>query len=197
MNRSFESQSRGIALIAVLVVLGVLLAMVGPFLVSMGHGDQRSRALVDEKRADWTSASVRDAALAATARGVFAVDESPHSDGRAEFPESIELPESFGALTANREGRDLVQAEVQDEQRRIDLDSVTPLVLANLLGTVTRLRGEVDMEAGELSCEGSLDAFPETGMLLVGREVIAYGARDADTFFDLRRGRLAELGFFQ
>ncbi len=190
------SSSRGIALIAVLVVLGVLLAMIGPFLLSMGHGDAAARARIDEINADWGAKSVRDLALAKAARGVFWTDATPMSDGRDEFPATLDLPESFASMQKGLSGRNLLQVEVEDEQRRIDLDSATPLVLANLLGTVTRVRTEVDAEATEISCDGPLDAFPESGMLLVGREVIAYGARDGDRFVDLKRGQLAELGFF-
>src|SRR5690606_38579704 len=69
-----DAGSRGIALLAVLVALSLLLALAAPFLSSMGNGDQAARAAVDEKRVAWESASVRELLIAKAARSASAVD---------------------------------------------------------------------------------------------------------------------------
>ncbi|MHC5064825.1 MAG: hypothetical protein ACYTG5_12725, partial [Planctomycetota bacterium] len=55
-----RSDSRGLALIAVLVVLSLLLALLLPFMISMGHGDLFSRAVIAEKEVEIASISVRN-----------------------------------------------------------------------------------------------------------------------------------------
>jgi hypothetical protein len=191
-----ERRERGLALIAVLVALGVLLAMTAPFLLSMGHGADASRALVDEMQADWGSASARDALLQAAANGAPAVDPTPNADGRDEYPSGLDLPEEFAGLTEADGGRTVLQGEVEDLSRRIDLNSATPLSLANLLGLAVRVREEVESDATELAVDGPIDAFPPSGFLICQREVIRYEGRDGDRFHGLTRGAFAELGFF-
>ena len=101
-RRAAES---GLALVAVLVALGVLLAMAGPFLLSMGHGDVASRARIDEVHADWASASARDALLQTAASGAFAFDPSPNADGRDEYPGTLgELPNGKKAISPESMG---------------------------------------------------------------------------------------------
>ncbi|MEY2981924.1 MAG: hypothetical protein RL562_2151 [Planctomycetota bacterium] len=191
-RRAAES---GLALVAVLVALGVLLAMAAPFLLSMGHGDAASRARVDEVHADWGSASARDALLQTAASGASAFDPSPNADGRDEYPGTLELPAGFEGITSTPGGRTVLQGSVEDLSRRIDLHSATPLVLANLLGLAVRVRGEVELDAAEIPVDGPLDAFPESGYLICQREVIRYEGRDGSRFFGLTRGAFAELGF--
>ncbi|MDA1222787.1 MAG: hypothetical protein O3B85_12255, partial [Planctomycetota bacterium] len=191
-RRAAES---GLALVAVLVALGVLLAMAGPFLLSMGHGDAASRARIDEVHADWASASARDALLQTAASGAFAFDPSPNADGRDEYPGTLELPAGFESITETPGGRTVLQGSVEDLSRRIDLHSATPLILANLLGLAVRVRGEVEMDAAEIPVDGSLDAFPDSGFLICQREVIRYEGHDGSRFFGLTRGAFAELGF--
>lgn len=190
------NRAEGLALIAVLVALAVLLTMTGPFLISMGHGDAAARAVLDERQADWGAASARDLVLQSAANGAFAIDPTPVADGLDEYPQALEIPAAFAALERTAGGRNVLQAEVEDLSRRIDLNSATPLVLANLLGLVARVREEADSAASEIVCDGDLSAFPDSGFLICNREVIRYGGRDGNRFFSLQRGVFAELGFF-
>ncbi|MBK8978077.1 MAG: hypothetical protein IPM29_19405 [Planctomycetes bacterium] len=187
---------RGLALIAVLVALAVLLAMAGPFVFSMGRGDEAARASLEELRAEWGSASARDVLLQRAAEGCFMYDQTRASDGRAEFPASLELPGQLAEVGQGGLGRTLLQGEVEDVQRTLDLDTATPLALANLLDLAVRTTDEVALEDSEIPVDGALDAFGETGYLLIDREVIAYDARDGSRFRGLRRGQLAEFGYF-
>lgn len=195
MNAVTPSPNRGLALVAVLVALGVLLAMTAPFLLSMGHGDAAARATVDEKQAEWASASARDLLLQGAANGAFAVDVTPNVDARDEYATSLTLPEEFRPVERTGAGSNVLQGEVEDLSRRIDLNSATPLVIANLLGTAVRVREETELDANELVCDGSVDAFPEQGFVVCQREVIRYSGREGNRFFGLERGVFPELGF--
>ena len=186
----------GIAMVAVLVALGFLLAMTLPFVLSMGNGNARARAAVDETQAEWAAASARDTLLQAAANGASSIDPTPIFDGRDEYPSELQLPESFGAMTRQGVDRNVLAGEVTDMSRRVEMASATPLVYANLLGLFVRTREEVKLDATELLVDGSTEAFPEVGYLYVNREVIRYGIREGNRFGQLERGALAELGYF-
>lgn len=185
---------RGFALIAVLIVLGILVALAAPFLASMGNGDAASRTRVDVKAAELLSESARDLVLAAAARSYAAVDETPAFDDRSEFPDRLELPRAFESLRADGFDRHLLSAEVEDLQSRIDLDTATPLLIANLLGLAARLDGEHEPDADELRLD-AVRGLPEAGWVVVDRELIRYGGIEDGALVDLQRGQRLDLGF--
>ena len=124
----------GFALIAVLVVLSVLLALATPFALSMGQGEAVTYHQVDEMQVDWGSASVRDRLLSAAAQGHPSVAQSIAADGLDDYPSKLELPEAFAGLAQG--GQLLLAGEVWDLQRKLNLNSASPLLLANLLDVV-------------------------------------------------------------
>ncbi len=190
-----SADEHGIALIAVLLALAVLLAMAGPFVLSMGRGDQAARAALDEVHVDWGSASARDVLLQQAAQGSYSYDLTPAADGRDEYPNSLELPESLQDVGSVGFGNTLLQGEVEDLSRRVDLDTATPLTLANLLGLSLRTTEEVESGGSEIPVDGSTEGFPVPGYLLIGREVIRYEDATGTAFTGLTRGAFAELGF--
>ncbi len=184
--------TQGFALIAVLVALSILLALAAPFLLSMGHGDEAARQEVEAKRVDWAVDSVRDFLLGNAAKSSFAEDLTPLVDSLDEYPSSVELPEGFEALTER--GKVRLGGEVWDLQRKIDLNSATPLLLANLLGLGARLSEEHEGEWTEVKVDDA-SGFPEQGYLIINREIVQYGERDDSTFRDLTRGLFIAEGF--
>jgi hypothetical protein len=186
----------GLALLAVLVALGFLLAITMPFVLSMGRGDARTRGAVDEAQVGLAVRSARDVLLAAAARGVGATDPTPLTDGRDEFPSALELPEGFAGIERAGVDRHVLQGELEDLSRRAEMASATPLLYANLLGLVARTRDKIELDATEIELDGDAAAFPESGHLFVGREVIRYGTRSGNRFGQLERGVFAELGYF-
>jgi len=184
----------GLALIAVLVALSLLLALTGPFLLSMGHGDAVSIEKRDQKHVELVSASARDIVLHRASRTHESIDEHSSADDASEFPRTLELPEQFGSLAETESGRHLMAAETQDLQRRVNINTATPLVLANLLGLSTRLTEEHPAEADKISVRDA-SGFPDQGYLMIGRELIGYGAIDENSFVDLERGLLSGRGY--
>jgi len=186
------ASERGLALIAVLVALGILLGLAIPFLLSMGHGQSAAVLRVDEMQAELSSASVRDLLLDRASQSHTAVDQTPRFDSAAEFPDRLELPDALQAFTDR--GRQLLAGEVEDAQRRINLNTASPLVLGNLLGLVARLAEAAPADAERLVLDDA-GSLPETGIVVVDRELIRYGRRTDRELLDLQRGLRAEEGF--
>ena len=86
----------GIALLAVLMALTLLLLLALPFAVSMSRGADVAARAIEARQAELLSASVRDLLLGEVALGHATYDETPDADGLAEFPAGV--PEAFPAL---------------------------------------------------------------------------------------------------
>ncbi|MFO1051612.1 MAG: hypothetical protein U1F36_05320 [Planctomycetota bacterium] len=187
---------RGLALIAVLLSLAFLLSMTLPFVLSMGHGEQRVRGMVDETQVDWAAKSARDLLLQTAALGATAIDPTPMTDGRDEYPAQLAIPEAFVPVEGQGVDRNVLQGEVEDLSRRLEIASATPLCYANLLGLFARTRVKAKLDATELEVDGDLSHFPDSGYLYVNREVIRYGQKLGSSFTQLERGQWVELGYF-
>jgi hypothetical protein len=88
----------------------------------------------------------------------------------------------------------LFSGEVWDLQRFADVEALTPLFVANLLGTAARLGEDLapDAKAMTLDNGGNL---PESGYVWMDHEVIRYGRRDGNQLLELQRYQLADRGF--
>ncbi len=192
MTRASRRGERGMALLAVLFALLLLLLLALPFAVSMGVGAEAASREVHQAAVEQASASVRDLLLADAALSDPVFDPTPGHDGRDEWPDRVDLPAAFEPLREG--GRVLLGGEVWDQQRFFALDGVSPLVLANLLGTATRLREDLLPEAAAMLVEDA-EQLPASGFVWVGGELIRYGSRDAGVLQDLSRGVLRDLGF--
>lgn len=189
MSAAIIGRQDGLALVATLVVLALLMALAVPFAVSMGMGEEAVFTEVDRTEADLTAESVRDLLLAEAAGGHEAVDfDNPHCDTRDEYPVGVALPEDLETLRNG--GRLRLGGEVWDLQRKIDLNTASPLVLGNLIGGVTRVAEDFKADADELLVEDA-GAFPERGYLVVDGELIRYLTNEGGRLSGLTRGVLA------
>lgn len=182
----------GLALLAVLFALTLLMLLALPFAVSMSVGADAAMRDVEQTASEQASASVRDLLLADVALSHPAFDETPDYDGLNEWPVGVTLPESFGAL--EEDGRVLLGGEVEDLQRYLSLDSASPLLLANVIGTATRLTGDLEPDATSVTLDDASN-LPEEGYLWVANEVISYEAKDGNALSGVQRGLLQEYGF--
>ena len=182
----------GLALLAVLFALTLLMLLALPFAVSMSVGADAAMRDVEQTASEQASASVRDLLLADVALSHPAFDETPDYDGLNEWPVGVTLPESFGALEEG--GRVLLGGEVEDLQRYLSLDSASPLLLANVIGTATRLTGDLEPDATSVTLDDASN-LPEEGYLWVANEVISYEAKDGNALSGVQRGLLQEYGF--
>jgi hypothetical protein len=190
-ERAAVLDQAGFALIAVLVVLGMLVALTAPFLLSMGHGEAAAVTVTDEKRVALAAQSARDVIIQQVARGHECADQTPMWDTVDEFPLALQLPKALHELGDGL----LLSGETEDAQRRIHVHSATPLLYANLLGLAAHLVGEHGPQAEELLLDDGGN-LPEPGWVVVDCELIRYGRRDGNTLKDLQRGqRVVEDGF--
>lgn len=187
-----NTRTSGFALVAVLVALSILLMLATPFLVTMGHGEAFAAAGLEQVQARYSAESMRELAFRQGALGHRTVDPTPGFDGLDEFPGAIPLPKEFAAL--RDQGKTLLSSEVWDLQRRVNLNSSSPLLLANLLGLYARLAVDHPPEADKLQLEDA-GRLPTQGHVVVDRELIQYTNREGNTLTGLTRGKLRELGF--
>ena len=183
---------RGMALLAVLFALMLLMMLALPFAVSMNVGADAAMRDVETTSVQQSSASVRDLLLGNAAFSHPALDPTPGFDGLDEFASEVELPPAFVPLAD--EGRVLLGGEVIDQQRLLALDGASPLVFANVLGLAARVSTDLtgNAEAMELDDASQL---PDTGVVWCQGELIRYGGKRENSLVQLERGVLKEQGY--
>ncbi|MEQ1632987.1 MAG: hypothetical protein ABL997_11490, partial [Planctomycetota bacterium] len=181
---------RGVALLAVLMALTLLLLLALPFAVSMSRGADAAVRSVELRQAEFLSASARDLMLSEAALGHSTYDETPDFDDRSEFPAAV--PDAFPTL--KNEGRVRFGGETYDLQRKVALDSITPLLLSNLLGSTARLQKELLPDATEILLDDA-SGLPDSGFVWIDHEVVRYGQKQGNALSECERGALQELGF--
>jgi hypothetical protein len=182
-----DRHERGVALLAVLFALTLLMLLTLPFAVSMSVGADAAQRDVEEASVQIASASVRDILLTDAAVSHPALDATPMYDGLEEFPPGIELPPAFAGIADG--GRVLLGGEVVDLQRYIPLDAASPLVFANAIGVTTRLREELKENDSEAKLEDA-SALPDAGFVWIAGELLKYAERDGNTLRGVVRGFL-------
>ncbi|MCC7061473.1 MAG: hypothetical protein IT456_01635 [Planctomycetes bacterium] len=191
-DRLHPKTQHGVALLAVLFALTLLAVLALPFAVSMGVGADAAQRDVERVAVHQAVESVRDLLLADAALSHAAFDPTPTYDSLSEYPDHPDLPEKFQLL--RDEGRVLLGGSVADLQRKISLDSVSPLVLTNLLGSTTHLSQELLPDATLMALD-DVTALPEQGFVWVANEVVRYSGKQGNNLIDLQRGMFQELGF--
>ena len=96
--KSSSVRENGMALLAVLFALTLLLLLAMPFGVSMAAGADAAQHEVELTQSAQASASVRDLLLADAALSHPLFDETPEYDGLSEWPREVELPEALEPL---------------------------------------------------------------------------------------------------
>jgi hypothetical protein len=177
-------RAAGMALLAVLFALTLLMLLALPFAVSMSVGADAAQRDVEEAAVTQGSASVRELLLADAALSHPAIDPTPLYDGIDEFPARVDLPKAFAPL--GEDGKVVFGGGVVDLQRLPSLDGASPLLIANVLGSTTRLREELLPDADAIAVDDATN-LPESGMVFVGGELIRYGGKDGSSLRQLQR----------
>lgn len=185
----FEERQRGVALLAVLFALTLLMLLALPFAVSMGVGADAAMREVETAAVQQASASVREVLLNQAAMSHPVLDATPTFDSLAEYPDGVELPAGFDGL--RDEGRVLLGGGIFDLQRKLGLDSASPLLFANVLGTATRLSEDLMKGATAMVVEDA-SRLPDAGYLWIADEVVRYGSKQGNNLLQLERGLFPE-----
>ncbi|HHI79082.1 MAG TPA: hypothetical protein ENK02_03810 [Planctomycetes bacterium] len=182
MNES----NKGMALIAVLIVLAVLTALVGPFLYSMG---QESRAAEDEASAREVrllTEGARDLLLGTVGASQGTLDPSPGYDGLSELPSKIPIPKDQDGnsfLGANR----VVSGGVEDLQARIHAPTAPLQVWGNLLGLWGTLSEDLTAEEIKVLPVDQPSRFDDEGYVWIDNELFHYRRRTNEGLEDVER----------
>ena len=165
-------RQKGMVLLTVLFVLLGLLVLSAPFLSNSRDATRQGALAADRAQAGLTLQGAAQAARARLGQSHPALDATPDSDSYQELlgaAQSFELP---------GDGTLLWGVQVSDESGRIDLNSASPGVLANVLGWQTRLSEVLPGRADEARVSDAGRLHPEGGVLITGGEWIQYGRID-------------------
>lgn len=184
-----NAHERGLAMVAVLLVLMALFVLSAPFLVTVRNADQASSEASDRAVLRVALDSAARHAAARLAGSHPALDPTPYFDDLEELTVTSTFPEGF---LATRDPRQVMwTAEAEDLAGRIDLASASPHVLANLIGGVARLTEACKESDTALALSGTEGFLPE-GVVFVDQEVIGYAELDAARLARLTRGVLVK-----
>jgi hypothetical protein len=220
-----EEKENAIALILVIVIITALVAIASPFLVSMRLSEKSSKNYLDNVKAREIASGALNHAiyslyrthdceerhnyLASIGKGEKAGREDASSGEQGFSTPDFDLPEeydiSFPQLTFS-DGSPFTftdpsgaiwSVQVQDEQAKVNLNSATPWLIANLMG-VTELIEKIDVKETEIKVADTsvfyADTDPESidGFVKIDSEYIAYRGKTKTSLTGCLRGMFLE-----
>ena len=193
-QRNGTGREEGVALIMVIVVLMALMVIATPFTISMRNQSRNAVELLNQERARRDCETLRNELVERVKNTHPDLDYlSPLCDD----PREWDGDEVSGALDPEN-SRNLTRvssSRATDLQGRINLNTASIYLLANLLGNRTTLEEDFDGESPSLDVRDA-EGFPEEGILWIEGDVIAHNARSEETFDELEQGlELANVEF--
>ena len=192
--RSFRN--RGIALMMVVVVLAMLVFIAVPFSNSMRIEKRETGGVMLATKAKLAATGAYEYAVSRLSRSCDnferylpqpALFKTPDYDSIEEYRVDIAIPE---LATSDPHG-EIWSVHVEDEQGKVNLNSATPWLLGNLIGSaiVARNAGAYDTEIWV----DSTDHFPrQKGFLWIDGELVSYRQALKDCFSGCKRGLYRE-----
>ena len=182
---------RGFALVTVLLVLMALLVLCAPFLMTARNASRAGTQLSDRAQARLAlDAAVRHA-RASLGDSHPSIDLTPYWDDAEEVTRLPELEPAF--FDAANDFGLMWRAEVTDLASKADLNSAPPQLIANLLGSSSRLVEPMKEGDTELSVS-STAGFPAQGFVWIERELVRYDEVEGSKLKKLSRGMMAASG---
>jgi hypothetical protein len=179
------NRASGLAVVAVLLVLMALLVLLAPFLMTVSNADQSSMLHVDRATARLALDDADRHVHARLSMSHPALDSTPYWDDEEELSVPRDLDPAF--LNPADPSGVMWSHEVEDVAGLIDLNSAPPQLLANLLGSSSRLGATLKKTDKEIQ-PGAIAGFPPAGFLWIQGELIGYGAIEDGKFTQLIRG---------
>ncbi|GEM_PF-2076827 len=181
-----NDSKKGMALIAVLIVLAVLTALVGPFLYSMG---QESRAADDEaskREVTLLTAGARDLLLGAVGASQGTLDVSPGYDGLSEIPKTVSIPKDPDGATFLG-GNRVVSGGLVDLQAKLHAPTAPLQTWGNLLGLWGILGTDLSKEDIKVIPVDDPSRFDDEGFVWIDNELFHYRRRTSEGLEDVER----------
>ena len=182
----------GFVLMTVLFVLLAMLVLCAPFLTTARNADRASGELADRAQVRLLlDGAARHARVRLGASHSGVPDETLLWDGLEELTVDNRFDPAF--LDADDPHGAMWDLEVEDLAGRVDLNSASPQVLANLMSMTTRLSQVVAPDQLEVEVRDAGAFSGSEGFLWIRGEVIHYSQAEGRTLGGLARGIGAEL----
>ncbi|MEN8151879.1 MAG: hypothetical protein ABFS86_18840, partial [Planctomycetota bacterium] len=187
---------QGMALIAVIAVLIALVLIATPFLMQMQNAATRSESVWSNEEVDQevkTAFNLMQLFLLGSTEPMERENAANKANGPHNTPDydtlaEFELPiDVLGAFNQNSARGRIWDVRAEDEQAKINVNSASYQLLANLFGATELSK---DLEEGESTVElvdGSMLPVKD-GVVRVGFEQIRYGERQGNVLTNVERG---------
>ena len=190
----------GIALLLVIVVLLMLILIAVPFSISMRVEKQVARNDLDKTRARVAALGAYNYGVAQLVNGCETLEalgqtspyHTPDYDAPVEYDVNITLPR-FNAKDPRGE---IWSLRVEDEQGKVDVNSATPWLLGNLMGSALLMENALTTDI-ELVVDTTHAFAPAGGYLWVNGELIHYEKVLPNRFIGCQRGLYGDSPRFQ
>jgi hypothetical protein len=181
----------GFAIIIVLLVLLALLVLCTPFLLAARNADRASAELAERSSARLALDSAARLARSRLSATHPSQDKTPLWDELGE----VEIKNRFDPrfLDANDPHGVMWDLEVGDVAGKIDLNSASPQVIANLIDASVRWADVIARNAKKLPVS-STSGFLPSGFVWSGGELIRYGKLGDGELLNFQRGVLCPSG---
>ncbi len=188
----YYHNTSGVALMMVLIVLAILVLLAIPFSGSMRISSRTSRNILAQTQAQLAAQGIAEYAVGKLSQSCDTLEryanqpklyKTPDYDSPEEYQVTIDFP---GLNITNPRGH-IWSLHVQDEQGKINLNSVTPWILGNLIGS--SMVSQITQPQEETIMVDTTIAFPPNGgMLWANGELISYQKALPDRFLECKRG---------
>lgn len=213
-----STDGRGVALLLVIVILAALITIAVPFMASMRLAEKSSKSFLDRRRAQWIARGALNHAVAQlygthddnerynllnssgpsnpAGPAVFA---SPDFDDELELyvdQPQVSMPDGTGVSFMEPKG-EMWSVQAADEQGKVNVNSATPWLLANLMG-VTELSASIDVDETVIPVADPTifysDGDPDTidGYVRIDSEYLAYRGTSEGALTGCMRGIFLE-----
>ena len=172
-------------MVAVLLVLMALFVLCAPFLLTVGNADRASAELADRSSARLALDSALRHARGKLSASHPALDPTPSFDSEDELAVRPEFDAEF--LEPLDPTGVMWDLDVEDDAGRVDLNSASPHVLANLIDGAARLTALMTDKSTTVELNGTGGFLPQ-GFAWIESELVGYGESTPASLGNLTRG---------
>jgi hypothetical protein len=185
---------KGIALLAVLVTLALMITLIGPFLISMTQSGEAAEYEASERESRVLVRGLRDSALQFVAQSQGSADPTPRFDSSNEIPRRWtppSLPGEDGQRASDEKPlgeRRPVGVDLLDVNARIFAPTMPQQIWANHFGWYAVLSEDLEIDEEERMAIQGGEQLPDSGFVWLGNECIRYERKGFGTLEGLTRG---------
>lgn len=180
------ARQRGVALMAVILVLMALVAIALPFSLSMRNQGKAATVTVYQAKAALSARAGLNLAEEELAATDPELDPTPYHDTRDELSVRISAASARYGGQLNDPGGSIISARSEDEQGKIDVNQMSPHLFSNLLGGDRLLSRLEAAEEAELRLSSGRGLAPQ-GIVWIEGELILYRSLSGRTLSGLTR----------